>query len=142
MNGDMMSGHWLRHMSPGHRARSGSCRMAACSCAKILDLHIYLYRGLKIRSITQFALSPSILYYSLSMLYVYVLMGRDGLMHNKVTIYLYSWPPIGEKINQLEPSIMLNKRYIKSIKRCIFCFDFLSSIRVSISLLLYIGKKR
>ena len=82
----MMSGHWLRHMSPGHRARSGSCRMAACICAKILDLHMYLYRGLKIRSITQFALSPSILYYSLCMLYVYVLMGRDGLMHNKVSI--------------------------------------------------------
>ena len=88
VNGDMMSGHWLRHMSPGHRARSGSCRMAACICAKILDLHIYLYRGLKIRSITQFALSPPILYYSLCMLYVYVLMGRDGLMHNKVSIYL------------------------------------------------------
>ena len=84
---DMMSGHWFRHMSPGHRARSGSYRMAACICAKILDLHIYLYRGLKIRSITQFALLPSILYYSLCMLYVYVLMGRDGLMHNKVSIY-------------------------------------------------------
>ena len=27
---------------------------------------------------------------------------------------------------------MLNKRYIKSIKRDIFCFDFLSSILVSI----------
>ena len=36
---------------------------------------------------------------------------------------------------------MLNKRYIKSIKRDIFCFDFLSSILVSISLLLYIGRK-
>ena len=84
----MMSGHWLRHMSPDHRARSGPCRMAACICAKILDLHIYLYRGLKIRSITQFALSPPILYYSLCMLYVYVLMGRDGLTHNKVSIYL------------------------------------------------------
>ena len=32
---------------------------------------------------------------------------------------------------------MLNKRYIKSIKRDIFCFDFLSGILVSISLLLY-----
>ena len=84
----MMSGHWLRHMSLDHRARSGPCRMSACIYAKILDLHIYLYRGLKIRSITQFALSPPILYYSLCMLYVYVLMGRDGLMHNKVSIYL------------------------------------------------------
>ena len=37
---------------------------------------------------------------------------------------------------------MLNKRYIKSIKRDIFCFDFLSSILVSISFLLYIGKER
>ena len=37
---------------------------------------------------------------------------------------------------------MLNKRYIKSIKRDIFWFDFLSSILVSISFLLYIGKKR
>ena len=27
---------------------------------------------------------------------------------------------------------MLNKRYVKSIKRYIFCFDFLSSILVSI----------
>ena len=32
---------------------------------------------------------------------------------------------------------MLNKRYIKSIKRDIFCFDFLSSILVSISFLCY-----
>ena len=32
---------------------------------------------------------------------------------------------------------MLNKRYIKSIKRDIFCFEFLSSILVSISFLLY-----
>ena len=32
---------------------------------------------------------------------------------------------------------MLNKRYIKSIKRDIFCFDFLSSILVSISFPLY-----
>ena len=54
----MMSGHWLRHMSPDHRAPSGPCRIAACLYAKMLDLHIYLYRGLKIRSITQFALSP------------------------------------------------------------------------------------
>ena len=37
---------------------------------------------------------------------------------------------------------MLNKRYIKSIKRDIFCSDFLSSILVSISFLLYIGKER
>ena len=37
---------------------------------------------------------------------------------------------------------MLNKRYIKSIKRDNFCFDFLSSILVSISFLLYIGKGR
>ena len=36
---------------------------------------------------------------------------------------------------------MLNKRYIKSIKRDIFCFDFLSSILVSMSFLLYIGKE-
>ena len=36
---------------------------------------------------------------------------------------------------------MLNKRYIKSIKRDIFCFDFLSSILVSISFLLYFGRK-
>ena len=35
---------------------------------------------------------------------------------------------------------MLNNRYIKSIYRDIFCFDFLSSILVSISFLLYIGK--
>ena len=74
-------------MYPDHRAPSGSCRMAACMYAKMHDLHIYLYRGLKIRSITQLALSPPILYYSLCMLYVYVLMGRDGLMH-KVSIYL------------------------------------------------------
>ena len=32
---------------------------------------------------------------------------------------------------------MLNKRYIKSIKRDTFLFDFLSSILVSISFLLY-----
>ena len=32
---------------------------------------------------------------------------------------------------------MLNRRYIKSIKRDIFCFDFFSSILVSISFLLY-----
>ena len=57
-------------------------------------------------------------------------------------ISIYSWPPIGEKINQLESGIMLNKRYIKSIKREIFCFDFLSSIFVSISFLLFIGKER
>ena len=50
--------------------------------------------------------------------------------------------PLVKKINQLEPSIMLNKRYIKSIKRDIFCFDFLSNILVSISFLLYIGKER
>ena len=36
---------------------------------------------------------------------------------------------------------MLNKRYITSIKRDIFCFDFLSSILVSISFLLCIGRK-
>ena len=36
---------------------------------------------------------------------------------------------------------MLNKQYIKSIKRDIF-FNFLSSILVSISSLLYIGKER
>ena len=36
---------------------------------------------------------------------------------------------------------MLNNRYIKSIYLDIFCFDFLSSILVSISFLLYIGKK-
>ena len=35
---------------------------------------------------------------------------------------------------------MLNKRYSKSIKRDIFCFDFLSSILVSISFLLFIEK--
>ena len=35
--------------------------------------------------------------------------------------------------------MMLNKRYIKSIKRDIFCFDFLSSSLVSISFLLYIA---
>ena len=84
----MMSGQWLRHMSLDNRAPSGPCRIAACLYAKMLDLHIYLYRGLKIRSIIQFALSQSILYYSLCMLYVYVLMGCDGLMHNKVSIYL------------------------------------------------------
>ena len=37
---------------------------------------------------------------------------------------------------------MLNKRYIKSIKRDICCFDFLSSIRVLISILLNIEKER
>ena len=36
---------------------------------------------------------------------------------------------------------MLNKRYIKLIKGDIFCFDFLSSILVSISFLLYIERK-
>ena len=36
---------------------------------------------------------------------------------------------------------MLNKRYIKSIKRAIFCFDFLPSILVSISFLLYLKGK-
>ena len=36
---------------------------------------------------------------------------------------------------------MLNNRYIKSIYRDIFCFDFLSSILVSISFLLYIERK-
>ena len=35
---------------------------------------------------------------------------------------------------------MLNKGYIKSLKGDIFCFDFLSSILVSNSFLLYIGK--
>ena len=36
---------------------------------------------------------------------------------------------------------MLNKRYIKSIKRVIFCFDFLSSILVS-SLFCYILERK
>ena len=36
---------------------------------------------------------------------------------------------------------MLNKRYIKSIKRDIFCFDFLSRILVSISFLLLLERK-
>ena len=37
---------------------------------------------------------------------------------------------------------MLNNRYIKSIYRDIFCFDFLSSILVSISFLLYILERK
>ena len=37
---------------------------------------------------------------------------------------------------------MLNNRYIKSIKRDIFCFDFLSSSLVSISFLLYILERK
>ena len=36
---------------------------------------------------------------------------------------------------------MLNKQYIKSIKRAIFCFDFLSCILVSISFLLLLVRK-
>ena len=72
------------------------------------------------------------------------------LFNLKISIYQYNISiyqyipglPLVKKINQLEPSIMLNKRYIKSIKRDIFCFDFLSSILVPISFLLYIGKKR
>ena len=36
---------------------------------------------------------------------------------------------------------MLNKRYIKSIKRDIFCFDFLSSILVSISFCYILERK-
>ena len=36
---------------------------------------------------------------------------------------------------------MLNKRYIKSIKRDIFCFDFLFSILVSISFCYVLERK-
>ena len=36
---------------------------------------------------------------------------------------------------------MLSKRYIKSIKRDIFCFDFLSSILVSISFCYILERK-
>ena len=50
--------------------------------------------------------------------------------------------PLVKQINRLEPSIMLNKRYIKSIKRDIFVLIEDSSILVSISFLLYIGNER
>ena len=62
--------------------------------------------------------------------------------HN-ISIYQYiPGLPLVKKINQSEPCIMLNNQYIKSIYRDIFGFDFLSSILVSISFLLYIGKER
>ena len=67
---------------------------------------------------------------------------KISIYQHNISIYQYiPGLPLVKKINQLEPSIMLNKRYIKSIKRGIFCFDFLSSILVSISFLLYIGKE-
>ena len=63
---------------------------------------------------------------------------KISIYQHNISIYQYiPGLPLVKKINQLEPSIMLNKRYIKSIKRDIFCFDFLSSILVSISFLLY-----
>ena len=68
---------------------------------------------------------------------------KDLIYQHNISIYQYiPGLPLVKKINQLEPSIMLNKRYIKSIKRDTFCFDFLCSILVSISFLLYIGKER
>ena len=68
---------------------------------------------------------------------------KISIYQHNISIYQYiPGLPLVKKINQLEPNIMLNKRYIKSIKRDIFCFDFLSSILVSISFLLYIGKER